>query len=51
MKRLGINIIVSADKGFGKYPGVKRIFSELSAEKEFRVFLNEPQKRGITLKK
>ncbi|RLE92338.1 MAG: hypothetical protein DRN04_10550 [Thermoprotei archaeon] len=51
MKRLGVNTIVSADKGFDKYHGVKRIFSELSAEKEFRVFLNELQKRGITLKK
>ncbi|RLE99328.1 MAG: hypothetical protein DRJ63_05725 [Thermoprotei archaeon] len=50
MKRLGINIIVSADKGFDRYPGIKRVFSELSAEREFEVFLNELQTRGIVLR-
>ncbi len=50
MKRLNIDMIATSDKGFDKYPGIKRLFSEFSEEVEFRDFISKLQEKGFKIK-
>lgn len=50
MKRLGINIIASIDKGLDKYPYIKRIYNEFQKEPQFKTFINKLKLRGIRIK-
>lgn len=38
MKRLNINLIATQDKGFDRYPGIRRLFYEFKEEPEFKEF-------------
>ena len=50
MKRLDIDVIATPDKGFDKYPGIKRLFPEFKEEVEFREFISKLQERQFKLK-
>ncbi|RLE68538.1 MAG: hypothetical protein DRJ34_02815 [Thermoprotei archaeon] len=50
MKRLGINIIASSDRGFDEYPYVKRIYNEFQKEPQFKAFLDKLKSRGIKVR-
>lgn len=50
MKRLNIDVIATPDKGFDKYPGLKRVFYEFKDEVGFKEFISILQKKRFKLK-
>lgn len=50
MKRLNIDMIATPDKGFDKYPGIKRLFYEFKDELEFKEFIFKLQEKQFKLR-